>query len=141
VLSLGTPQKGGYLILKSDMNQQKYTAMSGEREGYINGSNAVDLDADEQIEILIYVKKGKEGNGNIIIHEIDSLNNHTKINLPDLTNDISDGYKGRDTFYVANNKIVREFPVYESNKPIGKRRRIEYVLKNNALLPSGHVDQ
>ena len=141
VLSLGAPMNGSYLILKSDQSRASYTAITGERQGYITNSSATDLDADDQIEVLIYVKRSKNDQGSVIIHEIDSLNNHTQVSLPELTTDLSDGYDGRDSFYVANGKIIREFPIFKENKAIGKIRHIEYVLKNNTLLSSGHLDK
>ena len=139
VLGIGKTARGNYLILKSDKRNGTYASITGDKQGRLIHSYATDMDSDQQIEVIIFTKTGNQQRGNLIIHEIDSLNNHTEITLPDLTPDVADGYQGQDTFYVAGNKIIREFPVFpkdSAGQANANRRHIEYVLKNNALLPS-----
>jgi hypothetical protein len=141
VLGIGRTDVGNYLILKSDKKRESYVSITGDKQGRIINSNATDLDADHHIEVIIFIRDEKTSRGNLLIHEIDSLQNHTRITLPDLSSDLSEGYRGQDTFYVQNNKIIREFPVFPKNssdtQKASARKNIQYVLKNNALLPSG----
>jgi hypothetical protein len=142
VLGLGTQAVGNYLILKSDKSRSKYVSITGDKQGRIVHSVATDIDADHQIEVILFIKNMTDLKGKLIIHEIDSLNKHNNIMLPELTPDLAEGYQGRDTFYVQNNKIIREFPVFSKSATGSKagtnKRHIEYVLKNNTLLPSSH---
>lgn len=143
VLGVGTPNGGNYLILKSDKKKNKYTSITGDKEGQIVQAYATDMDADQQIEVIIAIKSMDNRKGTLIIHEIDSLNNQTKITLPELTTEGAQGYQGQDTFYVKGNKIIREFSVRSSSTSTGtsNSRRIEYVLKNNAFLPSAQGEK
>jgi hypothetical protein len=137
VLALGQPASGSYLIIKSDDRGKRYTSITGNKKGRIVQAYATDMDADKQIEIIIAIESVEDRKGTLIIHEIDSLNNQTKITLPELTSDFSEGYQGQDTFFVKGNKIIREFPVSPaSNDQKVSTRRIEYVLSTNTLLPS-----
>lgn len=136
VLGLGTMASGNYLIIKSSNDGQKFTSITGDKKGRIVQAYATDMDADKQMEIIISIKSPVDQKGTLIVHEIDSLNNQNKITLPELTTDFLEGYQGQDSFFVKGNKIIREFLV--STKDEGKtgKRTIEYVLKNNTLLPS-----
>jgi hypothetical protein len=142
VLGIGAQTAGNYLILKNDKAKNTYTSITGDKQGRIIHSSATDMDADHQIEVILFIRNKADTKGNLIIHEIDSLNNQNRINLPELTSDLADGYSGQDTFYVQNNKIIREFPVTGKKTATQAartdKRRIEYVLKSNALLPSSH---
>jgi hypothetical protein len=145
VLGTGGSDKGNYLILKSDKSRSNYVSITGDRQGHIITSSVTDMDADHQIEVIIFTRSEKDSRGSLIIHEIDSLNNHTRIALPELASDLSQGYEGQDTLFVASNKIIREFPVFpkagSGTKASTGRRHIEYVLKSNSLLPSNHHTQ
>lgn len=142
VLGIGTTSVGNYLILKSDKKRGSYVSITGDKQGRIVNSIATDMDADHQIEVILFIRDEKTSWGKLLIHEIDSLQNHTRITLPDLSSDLAEGYKGQDTFYVEKNKIIREFPVFPNSssgtQTASARRHIQYVLKNNTLLSSGH---
>jgi hypothetical protein len=141
VLGLGTMASGNYLIIKSSNDGKKFTSITGDKKGRIVQAYATDMDADKQVEIIISIKSLEDHKGTLVIHEIDSLDNQSKITLPELTSNFLEGYQGQDSFFVKGNKIIREILV--STKDAGKtgKRSIEYVLKNNTLLPSAQGGQ
>lgn len=142
VLGIGTTVTGNYLIIKSDKRTGAYASITGDKQGHIVHSYATDMDADQQIEVIIFTRNEDNQQGSLIIHEIDSLNNHTKITLPELTTDLAEGYQGQDTFFVKGNSIIRKFPVAVANSTgNASTKSIEYVLMNNALLPSSQKEQ
>lgn len=141
ILGWGPKTTGSYLILKSDKLANRFFSISGERTGKVINSFITDMDADMQEEVLIILRENTKGKANLVIHEIDSLNKQKIIYLPELSEDLTEGYYGTDSFYINNNKIIREFPVYEGQQslkqPRGKRS-IEYILSNNTLVLSGN---
>jgi len=56
------------------------------------------------------------------------------INFPEIqqNDEVSEGYMGHDRFSIANNKLVRKFPIYEqgdsNDNPTGGERKLTYGL-------------
>lgn len=145
VLGWGTESKGSYLVLRSDKLSNRYFSISGQREGRIINSFVTDMDADLQIEVIIVTQENATKKGNIYSHEIDSLNKQTDIILPELTTELKRNYAGSDTFYLNQNKLIRQFQLTSGqNNSKGQnasQRQIDYVFKNNTFILSGNSEK
>jgi hypothetical protein len=90
---------------------------------------------DGNPEILIQ-SKGKDTVNYARIYAFEFNNNDAdKLDFPKLTNSQRKGYRGNDNFYIKEGKLIREFPIYDSNdslaKPTGAKRQLEYSLRSN----------
>ncbi|MDO8993824.1 MAG: hypothetical protein Q7U83_12210, partial [Daejeonella sp.] len=60
-----------------------------------------------------------------------------QIRFPDLNSSLKEGYQGKDSIYVKDRKLFREFPfhaVKDSSSNVKPAiRKLEYTLKNNSL--------
>jgi hypothetical protein len=131
----GSSQVGSFAILHSDSVRMKYTTTTGDLDGTITDVFNADMDMDGNPEILIQ-SKGKDTVNYAKIYAFEFNNNEAdKLDFPRLTNTQRKGYRGNDNFYIKEGKLIREFPIYDSNdslaKPTGAKRQLEYSLRSN----------
>ncbi|WP_374951157.1 PliI family lysozyme inhibitor of I-type lysozyme [Mucilaginibacter sp.] len=133
----GSLAVGSFAILHSDSAGMKYTTTTGNLDGTITDVYNADMDTDGNPEILIQ-SKGKDTVNYAKVYAFEfNDNDANKLDFPKLTNSQRKGYRGEDNFYIREGKLVREFPIYESNdsaaKPTGARRQLEYSLRSNSF--------
>ena len=134
----GSDSTGAYLILRSDSTHLKYKSTTGELDGKIEDAWNMDLDSDGNPELFIQANtKGKDSHLNMYVYEFGKDGNPQQIRFPDLSASMKKGYKGKDSIYIKDGKLMREFPLFidtdAENKPSGGKRTIEYHLRNNSF--------
>lgn len=132
----GSSSVGGYLILRSDSTQLNYRSVAGELDGKIMDAWDMDLDSDGNPELYIHAKgEGKGSYLNMYIYEYADNGSNQKIRFPELSSSSSEGYRGNDSIYIKDGKLLRQFSIYNKNDSTGTKtgeiRKIEYVLRNN----------
>lgn len=130
----GADSISAYLILRSDSLHKKYNSTSGELEGDIVDVWNMDMDSDGNPEIFIQTK-GKKDNLNLYIHEFDDAGASQKLRFPDLSDATKKTYRGKDSIYVKDDKLMREFPMFKQDST-GKdiadgRKTLIYSLSSN----------
>jgi CRISPR/Cas system-associated protein endoribonuclease Cas2 len=139
VLSWGRGSKdvGAFMILQSDSASMKYITTTGDLEGAIVDVYNADMDLDGNPEILIEAK-AKDTTVYEKIYAFEFRNNEAqKLDFPKLTSSQKKGYRGSDNFFIREGKLMREFPIYDSNnqtaKLTGAKRLLEYNLRGGSL--------
>jgi len=134
----GSDSIGGYIILRSDSTHLNYRSVSGELKGKVTDAWNMDLDTDGNPELFIQsVGLEKDSYLNMYIYEYSEGGSSQQIRFPDLNLSLKEGYRGKDSMYVKEGKLYREFPFYDiqdsasSVKP--RIRKLEYTLKNNNM--------
>ena len=134
----GSEYVGAYMILRSDSTRSEYRSTTGELEGEITDVWNMDMDADGNPEIFIQAKGQDEGAFlNMYVYEFSEGGSSQQLRFPDLTSSTKKTYRGKDSVYIKNGELYREFPVYEEAdtaavKPIGKKV-LEYSLRGNSF--------
>lgn len=134
----GSSSVGGYLILRSDSTDLDYRSVAGELDGKIVDVWDMDLDSDGNPELYIHSKgEGKGSYLNMYIYEYADNGTNQKIKFPELSNSLSEGYRGNDSVYIKNGKLLRQFPLFDKSDSTGTKtgeiRKIEYSLRNNSF--------
>lgn len=134
----GSNSVGGYMILRSDSTHLNYRSISGELDGKIVDAWDMDLDSDGNPELYIQAKGEGEGSYlTMYIYEYNESGSNQQIRFPELGSTLKKGYKGSDSVYVKDGKLMRQFPLYSTddtlNKATGKIRKLEYSLRSNSL--------
>jgi hypothetical protein len=132
----GSNSVGGYLILRSDSTQLNYRSVAGELDGKIMDAWDMDLDSDGNPELYIHAKgEGKGSYLSMYIYEYADNGSNQQLRFPELSSSLNEGYRGNDSVYIKDGKLLRQFPVYNKNDSTGTKtgeiRKIEYVLRNN----------
>jgi hypothetical protein len=132
----GSNSVGGYLILRSDSTQLNYRSVAGELDGKIMDAWDMDLDSDGNPELYIHAKgEGKGSYLSMYIYEYADNGSNQQLRFPELSFSLNEGYRGNDSVYIKDGKLLRQFPVYNKNDSTGTKtgeiRKIEYVLRNN----------
>jgi hypothetical protein len=129
---------GGYLILRSDSTHLSYRSIAGELDGKIVDTWNMDMDTDGNPELYIQAKgEGKGSYLTMYIYEYSEGGSNQKIPFPELSSSLKEGYRGNDSVYIKEGKLLREFSVYDKNDSTGTAtgeiRKVEYTLRNNNL--------
>lgn len=134
----GSNSVGGYLVLRSDSTHLNYRSITGELDGKIVDAWDMDLDSDGNPEL--YIQSQGEGEGSYLsmyIYEYNESGSNQQIRFPELGSSLKKGYKGSDSVYVKDGKLMREFPLYSTgdsaSKATGEIRKLEYSLRSNSL--------
>ncbi len=130
----GADSLSAYLILRSDSLRKKFNSTSGELEGKIVDVWNMDMDSDGNPEIFIQTRNNRDYL-NLYVHEFDESGSSQKLRFPDLSEATMKTYRGKDSLYVKNDKLMREFPVYKADTA-GKvttesRKTLIYSLSRN----------
>lgn len=133
----GSTTKGSLLILHSDSAAKSFVTTTGDLDGAITDVFNSDMDVDGNPELLIEAKaKDTVDYTTIYAYEF-TENKAQKLDFPKLTSSQKKGYHGADNFYMKDGKLIREFPVYDSDssnaKPTSEKRVLQYSLRNNNL--------
>jgi hypothetical protein len=104
-------------------------------DGTVTDAEVADLNGDGFPEIYIHVTSAGSGSyGTLIAYGSNKNRSLTEIYLPPLEEDPKAvaGYQGHDEFAVAENALVRRFPIYKKNdtqaQPSGGTRQVQYHL-------------
>lgn len=134
----GSNSVGGYLVLRSDSTHLSYRSITGELDGKIVDAWDMDLDSDGNPEL--YIQSKGEGEGSYLsmyIYEYNENGSNQQIRFPELSSSTKKGYRGNDSVYVKDGKLMREFPIYSTgdsaSKATGEIRKLEYSLRSNSL--------
>lgn len=134
----GSTSVGGYLVLRSDSTHLNYRSIAGELDGKIVDVWDMDLDSDGNPEL--YIQSKGEGEGSYLsmyIYEYNESGANQQLRFPELTSTFKKGYRGNDSVYVKEGKLMREFPLYSTgdsaSKATGEIRKLEYSLRSNSL--------
>ena len=134
----GSNSVGGYLVLRSDSTHLSYRSIAGELDGKIVDAWDMDLDSDGNPEL--YIQSKGEGEGSYLsmyIYEYNESGGTQQIRFPNLGSSLKKGYKGNDSVYVKDGKLMRQFPLYDTDdstsKATGEIRKLEYSLRSNSL--------
>lgn len=140
VLSWGRGSKsvGGYLILRSDSTHLNYRSISDELDGEIADVWDMDMDSDGNPELYIQAKGEGEGSYlTMYVYEFSGNGSYQELRFPSLGSASKKGYKGNDSLYIKEGKLLREFPVFAAEdstaKASGGLRKLEYSLRNNSF--------
>lgn len=105
-------------------------------DGIVTGAEVADLNADGSPEVYIYVTSAGSGSyGSLAAWSTNNRKSVSMINLPEITEDpvSGKGYMGHDAFVVAEQYLVRSFPIYREGDfnaaPSGGTRQIQYQLE------------
>lgn len=134
----GSETSGAYLILRSDSTHLQYRSTTGELDGKLLDAWNMDMDSDGNPEIFLQAEGVGEGSHlNMYVYEFNDAGSGQKITFPSLSGSSKKGYKGEDSLYVKDGKLMREFPVYDesdtTNLKSSEKRILEYNLRNNSL--------
>ncbi len=135
----GSESVGGFLILRSDSTHLKYRSFSEELDGKIVDVWNMDMDSDGNPELFIQAQGEGEGSYlNMYVYEFSESGSAQELNFPNLSSASKKGYKGGDTLYVKDGKLIREFPVEitaEDTKAntTPARKQLEYGLRSNSF--------
>jgi len=132
----GAEHFGQYLILRSDSSNLKYNAISEDLKGDITDVWNMDLDSDGNPELFIQAKgEDIESYLTLYVHEFSNGGSAEEIKFPALTSRTLKKYRGKDSLYIKDGGLFREFPLYDENDTAGVKpvdtMRVEYLLKGN----------
>jgi hypothetical protein len=106
-------------------------------DGIVTGAEVADLNADGSPEIYVYVTSAGSGSyGSLAAWSANSKKSLSPIILPELAEDPVNGkgYMGHDKFVVAEQYLVRSFPLYKEGDPnaapSGGSRQLQYTLES-----------
>ena len=95
-----------------------------------------DLDGNGWPEIYVYIASAGSGSyGSLVAYAVNRGLSATPVYLPPLeqTPEAAQGYMGHDRFAIAENRLMRRFPVYldgDTNRaPSGGTRQVQYRLE------------
>ena len=107
-----------------------------EVDGVVTGAEVADLNADGSPEVYVYVNSAGSGTyGSLAAWSVNRNKSLSAITLPELADDPVNGkgYMGHDEFVVAEQYLVRSFPVYREGDtnaaPSGGTRQLQYRLE------------
>ncbi len=110
--------------------------ISAELDGTAYRAEMADLDNNGWPEIYVYVSSAGSGSyGSVVAYAVNNGKSMTPIYLPPLEQspELIEGYMGHDEFAVADNRLLRSFPIYrkdDSNAaPTGGTRQLHYRLE------------
>ncbi|GAB2686092.1 hypothetical protein GCM10027037_04790 [Mucilaginibacter koreensis] len=131
----GSDSTGAYLILRSDSAEKQYTTTTADLDGKIIDVFNSDLDTDGNPEIFIQSQTADSTHyGKIDAYEFND-DKGRKLDFPKLTSKQKKGYHGEDKFVVKEGKLIRTYPIYDSDnrnaKSTGQSRVLEYSYHGN----------
>jgi hypothetical protein len=133
----GSESIGAFEILRSDSATMKYTTTTGDLDGRIVDVFNSDMDTDGNPEIFIQTQAADSTNAAQVFAFEYNDNTARKLEFPKLTKSQRKGYRGNDRFFIKEDKLTREFEVFDEADSLAKtpvqKRLIEYNLRGNSL--------
>jgi hypothetical protein len=136
IVSKGDGSGRSIVIAATDVKKDSLKADSTtihDVKGTLQRTAIEDLDKDRNPEIYLFTAAaGTEAAGSV--YGVTYINQKpVRIFSGDIENPDQQGYRGRDSFYIQQQQIVRTYPVYGAtdidSKPTGGKRTIKYTLK------------
>lgn len=130
---------GGLLILRSDSVHTHYRSVTDELEGRLVDAWNMDMDSDGHPEIFVQAVSDDEGRPslNLLVYEFNSSGSAQKLHFPDLSSGTKKQYRGRDSLYVKEESLMRQFPLFEETDSTGVKpvemKLLEYRLRGNSF--------
>ncbi|MBS7563770.1 hypothetical protein KHS38_05085 [Mucilaginibacter sp. Bleaf8] len=133
----GTDSVGAFQILRSDSTEKKFTTTTGDLEGRIVDVLNLDMDTDGDPEIFIHTQVADTTHKAVVFGFEYNGDRARQLDFPKLTRSQRKGYRGNDSFFIKEGKLMREFNVYDEDdttnaKPVQKRL-IAYDLRGNSI--------
>jgi len=134
----GAQYVGAYMILRSDSTRAEYKSINADLEGEITDVWNMDMDSDGNPEIFIQAKGQDKGSYlKMYVYEFTENGSQQKLSFPDLTSSTRRKYHGKDSVYVRDGELYREFPLYDeadtaAANPTGKKL-LQYSLRGNSF--------
>ncbi|HXI00239.1 MAG TPA: hypothetical protein VNI52_08210 [Sphingobacteriaceae bacterium] len=132
----GSETSGVYMILRSDSTRLEFKTTNAPLDGVLQDAWNMDMDSDGNPEIFIQAEGEGEGSHlNMYVYEFNNSGNGQKITFPSLSGSMKKGYKGNDSVYVKDGKLMREFPVVEESdaEKNARNKVLEYNLRGNSF--------
>lgn len=124
------------LILTPSGLERDNSTVTLEVDGVVTGAKVADLNADGSPEVYVYVTSAGSGSyGSLAAWSANNRKSLSMIHMPELADDPVNGkgYMGHDEFVVAEQYLVRSFPIYQEGDanaaPSGGTRQIQYLLE------------
>jgi hypothetical protein len=134
----GSELVGGYLILRSDSTRSQYKSVSDQLEGRLVDAWNMDMDSDGNPEVFIQSTAEDERSYlNLYVYEFNDSGSSQKLRFPELTSSTKKLYHGKDSIFIKEGKLYRQFPVFDEKdtaavSPTGKKL-LEYTLRGNSF--------
>lgn len=130
VTTQGEADKHHFKIIPHGLTESNDT-MSADVKGSITNVLIDDIDGDNSPEIAVIDMMGPENKGHIHLFSTYNGKSMGMVHIPDMAEDDAalKGYKGGDEYNMAENTLVRRFPIYEGDSKTGKTRQLQYKLK------------
>lgn len=132
----GVDSLGAYLILRSDSTHLKYRSVGGDLDGKIVDVWNMDMDSDGNPELFIQAKT-PNSHLKMYVYEFSDNGSSQELRFPDLSASSRKTYRGQDSVYIKDGRLLREFPLFEEadsvKKPTGQKKILEYKLRNNTF--------
>lgn len=114
-----------YLNIRASKNGVLLGKIDDEIEGMIYEVITGDINNNSKTELyILYLRDSYSRHANIAGFEFNGKI-FNRFDLPELDEELKSGYEGKDLFFISNSKLVREFPLVNSEN---SKRRIEYSL-------------
>ncbi|PNK60756.1 hypothetical protein [Psychrobacter sp. FDAARGOS_221] len=121
---------GGYVLRIQPMGEK---AIEKKIDAPVMKAEAADLNQDGYPEVVVFTQSVGSGSyGDVVAYSSNNGKSWTEASFPELSEKLSQGYMGHDSFAIKGNQLVREFKLYldgDTNaNPTGKTRQITYRL-------------
>ncbi|MFM6953759.1 MAG: hypothetical protein ACKOWL_02115 [Sphingobacteriaceae bacterium] len=129
----GKDSTSALLILRSDSTHQKFKALTADLVGKPLEVWDMDLDTDGNPELAVQVILST-GVNDLYIYEFDASGTGNAIRFPSFSDKAKAGFKGKDSIYIKEGELRRDFLYQEpasTEKPT--KRTLAYHLRNNTF--------
>ena len=129
----GKDSTSALLILRSDSTHQKFEALNADLVGKPLDVWDMDLDTDGNPELAVQVLLST-GLNDLYIYEFDASGTGNAIRFPAFSDKAQAGFKGKDSIYIKEGELRRDF-LYQEPESTEKtiKRTMAYRLRNNSF--------
>ena len=129
----GKDSTSALLILRSDSTHQKFEALNADLVGKPLDVWDMDLDTDGNPELAVQVLLST-GLNDLYIYEFDASGTGSVIRFPAFSDKAKAGFKGKDSIYIKEGELRRDF-LYQEPASTEKtiKRTLAYRLRNNSF--------
>jgi len=129
----GKDSTSALLILRSDSTHQNFEALNTDLVGKPLDVWDMDLDTDGNPELAVQVLLST-GLNDLYIYEFDSSGTGSAIRFPAFSDKAKAGFKGKDSIYIKEGELRRDF-LYQEPASTEKtiKRTLAYRLRNNSF--------
>jgi hypothetical protein len=129
----GKDSTSALLILRSDSTHQKFEALNTDLVGKPLDVWDMDLDTDGNPELAVQVLLST-GLNDLYIYEFDASGTGSAIRFPAFSDKAKAGFKGKDSIYIKEGELRRDF-LYQEPATTEKtiKRTLAYRLRNNSF--------